>query len=55
MIRSVRPAATRAAPAALTQPHDTDFDRYLLIDDTDEFITEIRTIVRERSRHPDIG
>ena len=51
MIRSTNAAATRAAHAALTRPQDMgqDLDCYLLVDDSDEFATEIRTILRERS------
>jgi hypothetical protein len=41
-------AGTRAAPAALTPAGDSEFDRYLLVEDIDDFTTEIRTIVRER-------
>jgi hypothetical protein len=50
MIRSAHAAATRAASAALTQPLDTEFDRYLVIDDTDELATEIRTLLCERGQ-----
>ncbi|MFZ1104556.1 MAG: hypothetical protein WAN86_17185 [Hyphomicrobiaceae bacterium] len=49
MNRSADAAGTRAAQAALTPAQDTDFERYLLVDDTDDFTTEIRTILRERS------
>jgi hypothetical protein len=51
MTRSSLAAETRAAHAALNRPqvNDHEFDRYLIIDDTDEFTTEIRTILRERS------
>ena len=49
MTRSTQAAATRAAQAALTRPQDEDFDRYLLIDDRDEDLTEIVSILRERS------
>jgi hypothetical protein len=49
MTRSTHAAGTRAAQAALTPAQESDFDRYLLIDDTDDFATEIRTILRERS------
>ncbi len=50
-------AETRAAHAALTRlpVPDEDFDCYLLIDDTDEDITEIHTLMRERSpRGPEV-
>ena len=52
MTRSSIAADTRAAYAALTRPQHSDheFDRYLLIDDTDEFTTEIRFIFREHFR-----
>jgi len=49
MTRSTHAAGTRAAQAALTPAHDTDFDHYLLIEDVDDFTSEIRTILRERS------
>ena len=49
MTRSTQAAGTRAAQAALTPAHDTAFDRYLLIEDVDDFTSEIRTILRERS------
>ena len=45
---SCHAAGTRAAQAALNRPQAAEFDRYLLIDDTDDFTTEIRTILRER-------
>ena len=48
MTRSTHAAGTRAAHAALTPAHESDFDRYLLVEDTDDFTTEIRTILRER-------
>ena len=48
MTRSTHAAGTRAAQAALTPAHDTEFDRYLLIEDVDDFTSEIRTILRER-------
>jgi hypothetical protein len=44
--RSTPAAAGRAAPAALSGPED--FDCYLLIDDTDEYASEICTVLRER-------
>jgi hypothetical protein len=48
--RSTQAADTRAAQAALTRlPYDS-FDRYLLIDDSDEDITHIISVVRECSR-----
>jgi len=52
MTRSITAADTRAAQAALTRPlsHQADeCDRILVIDDTDDHITEIRTLLRERS------
>jgi hypothetical protein len=59
MNRSSNPAAdTRAAPAALTRPTVPEldsFDRYLLIDDSDEDATQIMTVLCERTcqpRHP---
>lgn len=42
-------AATGAAQAALTRPDASEFDRYLLIEDSDDVVTEIRTLLRERS------
>jgi hypothetical protein len=42
-------ADQRAAQAALTRPLIQDFDRFLLIDDTDEDRSEICTILRECS------
>ena len=42
---SIQAAATGAAQAALTRPQD--FDRYLLIEDTDDGSFEIRTLLRE--------
>jgi hypothetical protein len=47
MKRGTHAAGTRAAQAALTPARDADFDRYLLVDDTDDVATEIRTILRE--------
>ena len=44
MTRSNLAADTRAASAALARPLGDD-DRYLLIDDSDEDITQIVTIV----------
>jgi hypothetical protein len=51
MIRRLTSAEQRAAQAALTRLHDTDpsFDRYLLIDDTDDVHSEIVTVLRERA------
>jgi hypothetical protein len=49
MTRSPQAAGTRAAQAALTPAQESDFDRYLLIEDVDDFTSEIRTILRERS------
>ena len=50
MERSIHAAATRAAQAALPRPsQDEDFDRYLVIDDTDEDITHILSFLRDRS------
>ena len=46
---SIHAADTRAAQAALPRPLVQDFDRFLLIDDTDDDISEIRTLLRERS------
>ena len=49
--RGIQPADTRAAPAALARPPvpelDT-FDRYLLIDDSDEDTLQIMTVLCER-------
>jgi hypothetical protein len=45
MTRSIHAAATRAAHAALPRPDD--FDRYLLIDDTDDEATAIRVLLCE--------
>ena len=49
MTRGTHAAGTRAAQAALNPAQDSEFDRYLLIEDIDDFTSEIRTIVRERS------
>jgi hypothetical protein len=49
MTRGTHAAGTRAAQAALTPAQDSQFDRYLLIEDVDDVTTEIRTILRERS------
>jgi hypothetical protein len=40
-------ADTRAAQAALTRPLFDNVDRYLLIDDSDEDITQILTVICE--------
>lgn len=49
MQRSTSAAAPRAALAALTRPQDEDFDRNLLIDDSNDDIAEIVTFLREHS------
>jgi hypothetical protein len=49
MTRSTHAAGTRAAQAALTPARESDFDRFLLVEDVDDFTFEIRTILRERS------
>jgi hypothetical protein len=50
MNRSSNQAAdTRAAQAALTRPLIHDFDRYLLIDDSEEDATQILTVLCERT------
>ena len=49
MSRSTHAAGTRAAQAALNPAEESDFERYLLVDDTDDVTTEIRTILRECS------
>ena len=49
---STHAADTRAAQAALTRPTVPEletFDRYLLIDDSDEDMTQIRTVLCQRS------
>jgi hypothetical protein len=48
MTRSTHAAGTRAAQAALTPATESDFERYLLVEDVDDFTFEIRTILRER-------
>jgi hypothetical protein len=48
MTRSTHAAGTRAAQAALTPAEESDFDRYLLVEDADDVSSEIRTILRER-------
>ena len=56
MNRSSNPAAdTRAAQAALTRltvPELDTFDRYLLIDDSDEDTMQIMTVLCERTCQP---
>jgi hypothetical protein len=47
MTRCVNAADKRAAQAALTRPEPHEFDRYLVIEDTDDFNSDICTIVRE--------
>ena len=47
--RSTQAADTRAAQAALTRLQHQTFDRYVLIDDSDDDITQIITVMRERS------
>ena len=47
--RSTHAADTRAAQAALTRHPYDDVDRYLLIDDSDEDITQIISVMGERS------
>lgn len=47
--RSTQAADTGAAQAALARLQLETFDRYLLIDDSDEDITQILCIVRECS------
>ena len=49
MTRSSASAATRAAHAALARPPvpELDFDRYLLVDDSDEDMTQILTVLTE--------
>jgi hypothetical protein len=49
MTRGTQAAGTRAAHAALTPAQESDVDRYLLIEEIDDFTSEIRTILRERS------
>jgi len=47
--RSTQAADTRAAQAALTRLPLENVDRYLLIDDSDEDITQIISVICERS------
>jgi hypothetical protein len=49
MTRSITAAATRAAHAALTRSQDEDFDRYLLIDDSEEDLSAIFSVLQERT------
>jgi hypothetical protein len=50
MERSTHAAARRAAQAALTRPsQDEDFDRYLVINDSDDDFSTIFCVLRERS------
>ncbi len=52
MTRSIHAAATRAAQAALPRPsQDEEFDRYLVIDDSDDDFSTILSVLRERSPH----
>jgi hypothetical protein len=56
MNRSSTPTAdTRAAFAALARlpVPELDFDRYLLVDDSDEDMTQILTVLTERTRPAD--
>ena len=47
---SIHAAATRAAQAALPRPsQDEDFDRYLVIDDSDEDLSAILCVLRQRA------
>jgi hypothetical protein len=48
MTRGTHAAGTRAAHAALEPAPESDFDRYLLVEDFDDVSTDIRTIMRER-------
>jgi hypothetical protein len=45
--RSTHAADTRAAQAALTRLPYVNLDRYLLIDDSDDDITQILTVICE--------
>jgi hypothetical protein len=47
MTRSTQAAGTRAAQPALQPARESQFDRFLLADDTDDFTGEIRTLLRE--------
>ena len=46
---STQAADTRAAQAALTRHPNDNVDRYLLIDDSDEDITQLISVIRESS------
>ena len=52
--RSSASADTRAAQAALARlpVPELDFDRYLVVDDSDDDITQILTVVCERTPRP---
>jgi hypothetical protein len=54
MTRGSDAAGTRAAQAALTPAQDRDFERYLLVEEFDDFTSVIRTIECERDCHPHI-
>lgn len=43
-----RSIITGAAPAALVEPGQ--LDRYLVVDDTSDDVTEVLTVLQERSR-----
>jgi hypothetical protein len=47
--RSTYAADLRAANAALSRPLPVDPAHYLVLDDNDEDITQILTVIRERS------
>jgi hypothetical protein len=49
--RSIYAADMGAATAAVSRPLSIDPERYLLIDDSDEDITQILTVISERSSH----
>ena len=51
MTRSSASADTRAAHAALARlpVPELEFDRYLLVDDSDEDMTQILTVLTERT------
>ena len=51
MNRGTPTADTRAAQADLARPPvpELEFDRYLLVDDSDEDATQILTIITERT------
>jgi hypothetical protein len=48
MTRSAHAAGERAAHAALEPARDSDFDRFLLVEELDDVTTEIQVILRER-------